>query len=333
MRLRPKVRIDVLSGFLGSGKTTLLRRHLASFDSRTVAIVINEFGATSIDHRLVRASDDATHVIAAGCACCAVASRLRGTLLDVLGADARDSGAAVTRIVLETSGLAAPSAIVNTLRSDEVLAEYLEVGCCAVAFDAIDGRECAGRYGEVLDQLATADMVVVTKADIAGAAAVDAARRFVESVNPLARVIVAGAAGHSDEALFSMAPSRILPAASTSPVRHGARIASFCLSIEQPLDWASFSIWLTCLLNRHGARMLRFKAVIDPGPHELPLVVQGVRHLVHPPQHVTDAARERGRSDLVFIVDGIEPAAIDASLREFLDFAHARLDTPSARAA
>jgi G3E family GTPase len=333
MRLRPKVRIDVLSGFLGSGKTTLLRRHLASIDSSGIALVINEFGATSIDHRLVRASDDATSVIADGCACCAVATRLRETLLDLLRDDARTGQDHVKRIVLETSGLAAPSAILNTLRTDEVLDEYLEIGSCIVAFDAIDGDELALRYGEVMDQIAAADTVVITKADIAGMAAVESAQRFVLDANPLARVIVAGTPGFSDEKLFAAAAGRPTPISSTGHTRHATGVASFCLSVNRPLDWASFSVWLTCLLNRHGSRILRFKAVIDPGPHELPLIVQGVRHIVHPPQHVADAARDRGRSDLVFIVDGMDPVAIEKSLWDFLDFARSHLKPVAVAAA
>lgn len=325
MRLRAKVRIDVLSGFLGSGKTTLLRRHLASIDSRGVALVINEFGTTSIDHRLVRASDDATHVIAAGCACCAVASHLRASLLELLLEDAVARDGELSRIILETSGLADPAAILNTLRVDEVLNEYLDTGSCVIAFDAIDGSACAQRYSEVRHQIAAADTIVITKGDIAGGAAVDSARRFVEAVNPIAQIVVAGASGYSDRELFAMRRETASPAiaAHGQHAEHAPGIASFCLVVDRPLDWASFSVWLTCLLNRHGGRILRFKAVIDPGPHELPLVVQGVRHIVHPPQHVADAARAGDRSELVFIVDGIDPIVIEESLWTFLRFARA----------
>ena len=125
MRLRPRVALDVLSGFLGSGKTTLLRNHLMALEPCPgVAVIINEFGAASVDHRLVRHSDDAPRVLAAGCACCTVADRLRDTLLDMLREDARARAVPLQRIILETSGLADPASILNLLEFKKRCARY-----------------------------------------------------------------------------------------------------------------------------------------------------------------------------------------------------------------
>jgi G3E family GTPase len=330
MRLRPKARIDVLSGFLGSGKTTLLRRHLAAIESSSVAVVINEFGTTAIDHRLVRFGGDELRVLAAGCACCAVADRLSATLLELLRDDARNGRHLLSRIVLETSGLADPASILNTIRADENLDEYLSIGSCVVTFDAVDGIGCASLYPEVRHQLAAADTIVITKADLVDPGALRAARAFVQDVNPLAQVATAGTTDFAVAHLFDRGASMPTPmrAAATHHVaaRHAGGIASFCLQIDDQVDWASFSVWLTCLLNRHGSRILRFKGVLASNTSELPLVVHGVRHLVYPPQHLPEPDLVRGRSDLVFIVDGLDPAQIDASLHRFLRFAGGRLD-------
>ena len=310
----------MLSGFLGSGKTTLLRRYLAAADpAARIAVVINEFGETSIDHRLVRSSGDAPRVLASGCACCTVADQLRETLLELLREDAREGSQPIERIVLETSGLADPATILNTLRSDLVLAEYLEVGRCVVAFDALDGTPCAGRYAEVRHQLAAADTIVVTKADIADASSVASAIAHARSVNALAHFVTAASADFAIGSLFDKAgATRDL---SPSLPFHAGSIKSFCLSLHGTVDWASFSVWLTCLLHRHGSRILRFKAVLDVASTQGPLVVHGVRHLVYPPQHLMDATAVRGQSDLVFILDGIDARQIEASLQAFLAFA------------
>ncbi len=322
MRLRPKARLDVLSGFLGSGKTTLLRHHLAAIDEADrVAVVINEFGSTSIDHQLVRASGDAPRVLADGCACCMVAARLRDTLLELMHEDAAAGGDPVRRIVLETSGLADPASIVATIHADEVLAEYIELGTCAVAFDATDGLELANRYPEVRNQLAAADMVVITKSDLAADGAVDAAIEAVRTLNPLASTRISGLADFDPAALFDAPSPPRAPSANAKTTRHAGGIASFCLRRSGTMDWASFSVWLTALLNRHGARILRFKAVLATEGHRLPLVVHGVRHRVYPPQHLPHASDEPGQSDLVFIVDGLDPSAIESSLDRFLRFA------------
>lgn len=332
MRLRSKARLDVLSGFLGSGKTTLLRHHLAAIpDPDRVAVVINEFGATGIDHRLVRASGDAPQVLADGCACCIVAERLRATLLDLMREDAASGGHRISRIILETSGLADPASILATVQSDEVLAEYLEIGTCAIAFDALDGLELTERFPEVRNQLAAADAVVISKADIAPAGSVEAAIRAVHTLNPLAIARVSGMADFEPASLFDAPANRRSPPRGPTGNRHAGGIASFCLRRNDPIDWASFSVWLTALLNRHGARILRFKAVLATEGHRLPLVVHGVRHRVYPPQHLPESEEVPGQSDLVFIVDGLEPAAIEASLDRFLQFAARHLEQETAR--
>lgn len=320
MRLRPRARIDVLSGFLGSGKTTLLRNHLAAVDSRGIAVVINEYGVTAIDHRLVRYGNDNLRVLASGCACCAVADQLRQVLLDLLREDANGQGQVLSRIVLETSGLADPASILSTIRSDENLAEYLEIGSCLVTFDVTEGEACAETYPEVRNQLACADRVVLSKADLATDRAVERARTFVRGINPLAQICVGGAPDLDLAALFNVTPGSAVPAP-TGVARHAGDIQSFCLRVDGAIDWASFSIWLTCLLNRHGSRILRFKGILESTTYARPLVVHGVRHIVYPPQHLPSATSPRGYSDLVFIVDRLEPSRIDASLRRFMGFA------------
>lgn len=317
MRLRPKLRLDLLSGFLGSGKSTLLRRHLAAVEKgERVAVLINELGEVSIDHRLVRYRGDAPRAIAAGCACCTVAEELRAALLDILSEDAREAASDLDRIVIETSGLADPASILSTIQGDLVLAEYLDIGCCVVAFDALDGIDCARAYAEARHQLAAADTVVITKMDLVDADRARAVEAFVRDANSFARIERAASPEFDVAALFAGLPST--PRSGAVPVHTGA-IQSFCLSFDTVVDWASFSVWLTCMLNRHGARVLRFKGILESEGGAL--VVHGVRHVVYPPQHLPRDGAPQSRSDLVFIVDGLDPVAIESSLRRFLAFA------------
>lgn len=319
MRLRPRLQVDVLTGFLGSGKTTLLRNHLRAIPSAAVAVIINEFGAVSIDHRLVLTGDDSVRVLSKGCACCTVADELRSVLLELLREDAA-RGSHLERILIETSGLADPAVILNTLHADEALAEYLQRGRCVATFDVLEGMACAQAYPEVRRQLAAADNVVFTKADLATDEALRRAIAFVAEITPLARHHVAGTSKFSVESLFRNGESLALLPQAPSRVDHSPGVNSFTLRLEQDLDWASFSIWLTCLLNRHGSRILRFKGVLECRSHVSPLVIHGVRHLTYPPQHLPQASA-RGYSDLVFIVDGLDPTTVERSLRAFLAFA------------
>ena len=128
-----------------------------------------------------------------------------------------------------------------------------------VTFDVVDGITCAQTYPEVRHQLAGADSVVLTKADLAEHDAIERARSFVRDVNPLAQRT--WRAPDFDVAKVFEYTQGVMGIGPQDTPRHAVGIRSFCLRIEGEVDWASFSIWLTCLLNRHGSRILRFKGI------------------------------------------------------------------------
>src|SRR5262245_62819335 len=115
----------VLTGFLGSGKTTLLGHLLRQPDFARTAVIINEFGEIGLDHDLVEASDDSFIELSTGCLCCKVRDDLARTLGDMLAR--RDAGRVppFTRVVIETSGLADPAPILQTLMTDTTAASRL----------------------------------------------------------------------------------------------------------------------------------------------------------------------------------------------------------------
>jgi G3E family GTPase len=99
--------------------------------------------------------------------------------------------------------------------------------------------------------------------------------------------------------------------------RHGDRIRAFAVTIDQPLDWTGFGIWLTMLLNRHGAEVLRVKGILNVAGEARPVAVHGVQHLVHPPVHMDHWPDANRASRLVFIVDGLDERRIRESLAAF----------------
>src|SRR6185369_7791847 len=109
------IAVSVLTGFLGSGKTTMLRHLLRQPEFSRTAVIINEFGEIGLDHDLIEASEDSFIELMTGCLCCKVRSDLAQTLEDLLRR--RDQGRCVPfeRIVIETSGLADPAPILQTL--------------------------------------------------------------------------------------------------------------------------------------------------------------------------------------------------------------------------
>ncbi len=161
--------VSVLTGFLGSGKTTILGHLLRQPEFARTAVIINEFGEIGLDHDLVEASEDSLVELTTGCLCCKVRTDLAETLQDLLRR--RDEGRCTQfdRIVIETSGLADPAPILQTLMTDAALAERLVVGSVAATVDAVNGAPTLAREDVSQKQVAVADRIVLTKLDMAAA--------------------------------------------------------------------------------------------------------------------------------------------------------------------
>ena len=99
--------------------------------------------------------------------------------------------------------------------------------------------------------------------------------------------------------------------------RHGD-IATFCLTRDEPLDWAAFALWLTMLLNRHGQDILRVKGLLNITGVDTPVVIHGVQHSLHPPVHLPAWPAGERRSRLVFIVRELDTALLRRSFAAFM---------------
>ena len=181
--------VSVLTGFLGSGKTTILGHLLRQPEFSRTAVIINEFGEIGLDHDLVEASEDSLIELTTGCLCCKVRTDLAETLQDLLRR--RDEGRCTPfdRIVIETSGLADPAPILQTLMTDTALAERLVVGSVATTVDAVTGGSTLAHEDVSQKQVAVADRIVLTKLDMAAAGSTLLTR--LKSLNSGAPVLTA----------------------------------------------------------------------------------------------------------------------------------------------
>src|SRR4029078_8141325 len=103
--------VVLVTGFLGSGKTTLISALLAHPAMGETAVLVNELGEVAIDHHLVRQVDERTVVLDSGCICCTLRGDLQDELRDLLARRTRRERAPVRRVVVETTGLAAPALV------------------------------------------------------------------------------------------------------------------------------------------------------------------------------------------------------------------------------
>jgi cobalamin biosynthesis protein CobW len=219
-----KIPVTVITGFLGSGKTTLIRHLMQNPQGKRLAILVNEFGSVGVDGDILKScADESCPVeniveLANGCICCTVADDFIPTIEALMALPVRPD-----HILIETSGLALPKpllkafdwpAIRSKITVDGVIAladaEAVAAGRFAPDVAAVDAQRLADDsidhetpLSEVFeDQLACADIVLMTKSDLAGESGLAAARAVIVAESPRPIPILAISEGIIDPALI-----------------------------------------------------------------------------------------------------------------------------------
>jgi G3E family GTPase len=178
--------VTVLTGFLGAGKTTLVNRILSEAHGLRIAVIVNDFGAVSIDSQLIIGVESGAVSLANGCVCCEIRGDLVAAVDSVLGQDRE-----LDALVLEASGVAEPSGIARTFISEVFRSQVRLDGIVAV----IDAEQLPAQTGNpttrdlVFGQIGYSDLVLLNKIDLADRAQVDAVRTFVHDRLPTVRII------------------------------------------------------------------------------------------------------------------------------------------------
>ena len=317
--------MTVVTGFLGSGKTTLLGRVLSEPSMSNTAVLVNEFGEVGLDHHLLRRVDERAVLLGNGCVCCTTREDLVEALLDLLDLDQRGEIPRLDRVVVETTGLADPAPILHTIFADPVLQHHFSVDLVLTTVDAVNGDLHLDRNPESVKQIAAADKIVVTKTDAADQGSVKNLLSRLGAINPSARVFEA-AYGETDvDELFGPngAGSHAVPEALAGEPHDVGETHSVSLTFDGSVDWTAFGIWLSMLLHARGEDVLRVKGLLDVGETG-PVVVNGVQHTIHPPEHLDRWPDEDHRSRIVFITKGIRPEEVLGSLESFSGLLGAR---------
>ncbi|TMJ59628.1 MAG: GTP-binding protein [Alphaproteobacteria bacterium] len=308
-----RIPVTVVTGFLGAGKTTLIRELLARPEGANTAVVVNEFGEVGIDHALLRSSSDTTVLLGNGCVCCAVRTDLQESLRTLFAERGRGAVPSFERVIIETSGLADPGPVLQTIASDRALGDVFHLQGLVAVVDAPGGAGNLDRAPEARHQVALADRIVLTKTDLADSAAATA---LTERLGSLSAAPVATAINGTIDPAFLLEESLDLSARVAGHEHehahaHSHGIDSFALFFERPLPWPVFEQAMAVLTGLRGADLLRVKGLVAVEGCRGPVVVHAVQHVAHRPVELEDWPDTDRRSRLVFITRNLAKAQIE----------------------
>jgi G3E family GTPase len=300
--------VTVVTGFLGAGKTTLVRRFLETPEGRGTAVVVNEFGSIGIDDALVRESADETVLLGNGCLCCITRTDLQVALRKMVIERERGEIPNFQRVVIETSGMADPSPILQTFATDRALGEVFHLEAVLTVVDAATGAETLEWSAEARKQAILADRLVITKGDIAGPDATKALATQLRKLNAGADILEA-VNGELDPRAF-LEPGSEERNAFVAEAEHSDGIASFVLTENAPMPWPVFARVMDVLITMRGSDLLRVKGFLNVEGCQGPVVVQFVQHLAHPPVELESWPDNNRQSRVVFITRNISEAQV-----------------------
>lgn len=328
----------LLTGFLGSGKTTLLNRLLRDPQMTDTAVIINEFGDVAIDHMLVESSVENAVVLQNGCICCTVRGDLVDTLLDLVAKRDRGLIPPFSRVVIETTGLADPTPILRSFMIEKVIADLFHVQAVIATVDGVNGLRQLGEFEEARRQAAMADLLVLTKSDIAGATAMSTLNDTLRPINPAAEIISVEYGDMTAKRLFAVLPaspskpgevSRWLRVSSFQAVEssqqvHQGEITSVVIALEDAIEREALYRWLASIVSLRGSDIMRMKGIVRVKDEAEPIVIHAAGPLLHEPKSLEAWPSGEKRTQIVFIGRNLPRDGLLNSFKIMIDGRHAQ---------
>lgn len=338
-----KLPVTVITGFLGSGKTTLITHLMQNPGGKRLAVVVNEFGDVGVDGEILKgcAIPDcpAENImeLANGCICCTVADDFIPTIEALMALDPRPD-----HILIETSGLALPKPLLKAfdwpdIRSkitvDGVIAladaeavasgrfapDVAKVDAQRLADDSLDHETPLSEVFE--DQISCADIILLTKPDLAGPEGVAKAKALIAAEAPRPLPVIEVAEGAVDPRVILGLEAAAEDDMDARPSHHDDHddhehddFESIVVEIPEVAEPAELVARIEELANSQN--ILRVKGYASVAGKPMRLLVQAVgarvRHQYDRPWKAGEA--RQGRLVVIAEHDDIRPEAIQAVL-------------------
>lgn len=322
-------KVTLITGFLGSGKTTFLNHFIREQSAERILVIENEVGKSNVDGALVEPGVEEVVELTAGCLCCSLSDGLLDAL-EVVSAK-QDQ---FDRLVIETTGVADPSSIVQVFLADPMVGRYFELEQVVCVADAGLVEDWLEETEEALRQIVMADVILLNKADTVSDSYLPELRKMMQSINPHA-LTLAGENGHfpieeilqtriADHASFETRLANVGkrqdlvndPVSAVKGNRH--KVNTFTLVFDQPFvldDY--FSLQLHRLVNLYRDQVYRIKGILHVLDYPNRVIIQSVRTSCVVSDGTPWTPDETRQSHLVFIGRGLKKEAFEKMLNRY----------------
>ncbi|XCA82212.1 GTP-binding protein [Exiguobacterium mexicanum] len=300
--------VQLVTGFLGAGKTTYMNRLLEATDERLL-VIVNELGSVNIDEQLIVKMDQEQIELSNGCICCSIQSDLSKTFYQLASKDTFD------RIVIETTGVADPAPIIQTIYYDDYLRTRFKLTAILTVVDASQlDREL---FIEGIHQIAYADVILLNKVDLVDADALEQAHEQINALNPTVRVIeTVQTVGDYDLTENTFQLSRIdeqLLGQLTAGHSSVSSLRAITLTTDVPLKRERVTQYVREVLMHYEDDVYRLKAIVRLDGETSKFVVQATNQLMG--ATFANEPSDDSRSVFVWIGKNLERDALTRGLQ------------------
>jgi G3E family GTPase len=314
-----RIPATVVTGFLGSGKTTLINRILREQHGRKIAVIVNEFGAISIDGQLVIHDEEAQLVeFNNGCLCCTV----RGDLVETLGR-LQERPDKLDGILIETTGLADPAPVASTFFAADEVKAGIRLDAFVTVVDAVNLETNLAQSNEAMEQVAFSDVILINKMDLVSSEQMDKIERRVRHLNPIAKIYHTANSEIDLGAVLDIGAFDLMQKLEVDPEflgdhehEHDAAIGSFVLEETRPIDINRLMTWMSATAQERGDDLYRTKGIFYAKGFEERLVFQSVRMLTTLRRDRSWQPDETRLTQFVVIGKNLDRQAFEAGLAD-----------------
>ncbi len=319
-----RIPVHIITGFLGAGKTTFLNHFIKEMLPERIFVIENECGATNIDGALVMDGVEEVVELTAGCLCCSLADGLFDILEEAF--ERRDQ---YDRMVIETTGIADPSSIVQVFLENPAVEKAYELQQVICLVDTGHVEEWLHEAEEALRQVSVADVLLINKVDTVVKEDVQYVRSILEGINPQAKVFTGSQGIFPINELMSIGtvkPESVEKIAHSHQHDHSHgdeennshSITTFTLTFPRPLDLNNLQLDLNRIVQLYRDQVYRVKGFIAIPNYPNRVILQSARSTFIATDGTPWEDAENREGKLVFIGRGLKKAAFEKMFNRHL---------------